>query len=193
MVGVVVGGGTSESLAPLGVPEDVAFAPFAARYRLGDFARTTLRNSGLRVLDGTGGRAAPRPGARLLPALHACAGSAPYEPSTPVVVLVADHILDADLRPVLVSPVAVDSRAGRLPARTTRSPVQLRVALGSVVSTPRTAPFESTVSWQHDEESADRQRRARSASPAAGLTSTGRRSASRMWSATRTTTGVEGS
>src|SRR5215813_11003932 len=106
MVGVVVGGGTSESLAQLGVPADVAFAPFAARYRLGDFARTTLRNSGLRVLDGTGGRGAPRPGARLLPALRACASAAPYDPSTLVVVLVADHILDADLRPVLAEPAA---------------------------------------------------------------------------------------
>jgi glucose-1-phosphate adenylyltransferase len=106
MVGVVVGGGTSESLSPLGVPADLACAPFAARYRLGDFARTTLRNSGLGVLDGTGGRAAPRPGARLLPALRACASAAPYDPSTLVVVLVADHILDADLRPVLAEPAA---------------------------------------------------------------------------------------
>src|SRR5262249_56998072 len=106
MVGVVVGGGTSESLAQLGVPADVAFAPFAARYRLGDFARTTLRNSGLRVLDGTGGRGAPRPGARPLPAVRACAGSAPHEPPTLVVVLVAGPIPDAHPRPPLTDPPA---------------------------------------------------------------------------------------
>ena len=119
MVGVVVRGGTSEPLAPLGVPADIALAPFAARYRVWDFAHATLRNSGLEVLGGQraagpaappaakapppdrGGAGAVRPGARLLPALRAGARVARGDPRAPVVVLVADHILDADLRPVL--------------------------------------------------------------------------------------------
>jgi glucose-1-phosphate adenylyltransferase len=155
MVGVVVGGGTSESLAPLGVPADVAFAPFAARYRLGDFARTTLRNSGLRVLDGTGGRAAPRPGARLLPALRACAGSAPYEPSTLVVVLVADHILDADLRPVLSHPEAdgIDLALLCLPDDGSSGGCRLAVdASGTVRVEPADGPAEphGALNWTGD-------------------------------------------
>jgi len=151
MVGVVVSGGSSESLAPLGVPEDVAFAPFAARYRLGDFARTTLRNSGLRVLDGSGGRAAPRPGARLLPALRACAGSAPYEPSTPVVVLVADHILDADLRPVLVSPAAGDADLALLClSADSSSCCQLSVDSNGAVRGVERADPNATLSWTGD-------------------------------------------
>jgi glucose-1-phosphate adenylyltransferase len=113
MVGVVVRGGTSASLAPLGVPADIAWAPFAARYRVRDFAHATLRNSGLDVLGGTrGDKSEPaisgrgtgdpvRPGARLVPALRAAARVARDDPGAPVVVLLADHILDADLRPVL--------------------------------------------------------------------------------------------
>jgi glucose-1-phosphate adenylyltransferase len=120
MVGVVVRGGTSEPLAPLGIPADIALAPFAARYRVWDFAHATLRNSGLGVLaDGRDGTPAPlpsgpetpitprvptaavRPGARLLPALEAAARVVRGDPHVPVVVLVADHILHADLRPVL--------------------------------------------------------------------------------------------
>jgi glucose-1-phosphate adenylyltransferase len=113
MVGVVVRGGTSEPLAPLGVPADIAWAPFAARYRVWDFAHATLRNSGLDVFRGvrgespepsTHGRAARHPGqpvARLVPALRAAARVAREDPAAPVVVLLADHILDADLRPAL--------------------------------------------------------------------------------------------
>src|SRR5262249_16815778 len=84
-----------------------------------DFAHATLRNSGLEVLAGQrkAGTTAPppakprprgrsmrgavRPGARLLPALRAAARVAREDPGATVVVLVADHILDADLRPVL--------------------------------------------------------------------------------------------
>jgi glucose-1-phosphate adenylyltransferase len=113
MVGVVVRGGTSEPLAPLGVPADIAWAPFAARYRVWDFAHATLRNSGLDVFRGvrgdksepiTNGRSAGdpvRPGARLVPALRAAVRVARDDPGAPVVVLLADHILDADLRPAL--------------------------------------------------------------------------------------------
>ncbi len=113
MVGVVVRGGTSQPLAPLGVPADMALAPFAARYRLSDFANATLRNSGVRmgtpdpdgpVTAGADRHAAPptpRPGARLLAALRAAARLRQSDPDAPVVILVADHILDADLRPVL--------------------------------------------------------------------------------------------
>jgi glucose-1-phosphate adenylyltransferase len=151
MVGVVVGGGTSESLAPLGVPADVADAPFAARYRLGDFARTTLRNSGLGVLDGTGGRAAPRPGARLLPALRACASAAPYDPSTLVVVLVADHILDADLRPVLAGPAAdgVDLALLCLPADGSSNGCQLAADESATVPV-ETGGGSTALAWTGD-------------------------------------------
>ena len=62
MVGVVVRGGTSEPLAPLGVPADIAWAPFAARYRVWDFAHATLRNSGLDVFRGMRGES-PEPAA----------------------------------------------------------------------------------------------------------------------------------
>ena len=112
MVGVVVRGGTSEPLAPLGVPADIAWAPFAARYRVWDFAHATLRNSGLDVFRGVRGES-PEPAAhgrardrgqrvaRLVPALRAAARVARDDPAAPVVVLLADHILDADLRPAL--------------------------------------------------------------------------------------------
>src|SRR5262249_38052455 len=46
-------------------------------------------------------RGAVRPGARLLPALRAGARVTRQDPGATVVVLVADHILDADLQPVL--------------------------------------------------------------------------------------------
>jgi glucose-1-phosphate adenylyltransferase len=114
MVGVVVRGGTSQPLAPLGVPADMALAPFAARYRLSDFARATLRNSRVRLgtpdaevpVDRAADPAAaasptPRPGARLLAGLRTAARLPQSDPDAPVVILVADHILDADLRPVL--------------------------------------------------------------------------------------------
>lgn len=109
MVGVVTRGGLSGSLAPLGIPGDIALAPFAARYRVADFAHATLRNSGLperavpraAAASAAGGRSIPRPGARLLPALQSAGQQARTEPPGPVVVLVADHVLDADLRPAL--------------------------------------------------------------------------------------------
>lgn len=100
MIGVVVRGGPSEPLAPLGVPGDVALAPFAARYRVADFAHASLRNSGVRVAVSEMAES-PRPGARLLAALRSVAHLARQDAATPVVVLVADHVLDADLRPVL--------------------------------------------------------------------------------------------
>lgn len=114
MVGVVRRGGTSEPLAPLGVPRDLALAPFAARYRLSDFAHATLRNSGIGLVGAaSGGRVPaasrpasqpadpPRPEARLLASLRSVARLARTDPDEPVVVLLADRILDADLRPVL--------------------------------------------------------------------------------------------
>ena len=113
MIGVVVRGGSSDILAPLGVPSDVALAPFAARYHLADFAHASLRNSGIRVSD-VDASESPRPGARLRAALRSGAQLPPHDADTPVVVLVADHVLDADLRPVLARHRTVGADLGLL-------------------------------------------------------------------------------
>jgi glucose-1-phosphate adenylyltransferase len=106
MVGVVVSGGQSAPLAALGMAYDAALAPFAVRYRLWDFACATLRNSGVRPLGslpalGPGSTPARDRRGRLLDGLRMAARVARTEADRPVVVLVADHVLDADLRPVL--------------------------------------------------------------------------------------------
>lgn len=113
MVGVVMRGGQSAPLAALGVPDDVALAPFAACYRVADFAYASLRNSGIHVtrpeVPGT-----PRPGARLLAALRSVARLPRIDRNEPVVVLVADHILDADLRAALAYHDAAGADLGLL-------------------------------------------------------------------------------
>jgi hypothetical protein len=155
-----VRGGPSAPLAPLGIPPDVGLAPFAARYCLSDFARATLRNSGLGLMPAGPADVAPvvagrlargpapnaRPGARLLASLRTVARLPYTNPDMPVVVLVAAHILDADLRPVLARHgsagadlglicVQADESAPDASSRSTSIP-----AVASGWSTPRWAP-----------------------------------------------------
>ncbi len=113
MIGVVVRGGPSGALASLGVPGDVALAPFAARYHVADFAHASLRNSGIRISDADAGDS-PGPRGRLLAGLRSVARLPANDPETPVVVLVADHVLDADLRPVLTYHRTVGADLGLL-------------------------------------------------------------------------------
>src|SRR5262245_51818183 len=113
MIGVVVRGGPSEPLAPLGVPDDVALAPFAACYRLADFAYASLRNSGIHATPPEV-PGATRPGGRLLAALRSVARLPRIDRNEPVVVLVADHILDADLRAALAYHDAAGADLGLL-------------------------------------------------------------------------------
>ena len=144
MVGVVVRGGPSETArAARGFRRMSALAPFAARYRLVRLRARDAAQLGLDLMPAgpadvapvVAGRLAqgpapsPRPGARLLASLRTVARLPYTDPETPVVVLVADHILDADLRPVLARHgsagadlgllcVPADERAvRRLPAR----------------------------------------------------------------------------
>jgi glucose-1-phosphate adenylyltransferase len=154
MIGVVVRGGPSVPLAPLGVPDDVALAPFAARYRVADFAYASLRNSGIPAAHSETSQSA-RPGARLLAALRSVSGVAPHEPETPVVVLVADHILDADLRPVLAYQRTVGPDLGLLCVPASIAPVDACVldvdAHGEVrPGNGPTTPSDLTLTWTGD-------------------------------------------
>jgi glucose-1-phosphate adenylyltransferase len=142
MVGVVVSGGQSAPLATLGIAHDVAMAPFAVRYRLWDFARATLRNSGVRPLGplpSLGPAPAPRRDARarLLDALKMAARVARTETDGPLVVLVADHVLDADLRPVLSEYRAAGADLGLLCVPAGGAPADACVIDGTAGGTVR--------------------------------------------------------
>jgi len=154
MIGVVVRGGPSVPLAPLGVPDDVALAPFAARYRVADFAYASLRNSGIPAAHSETSQSA-RPGARLLAALRSASRIAPREPETRVVVLVADHILDADLRPVLADQRTVCADLGLLCVPAGIAPADACVldvdAQGEVrQANGPTTPTALTLTWTGD-------------------------------------------
>ena len=78
MVGVVVRGGPSAPLAPLGCRTDVGLAPFAARYRLPTSRTRPCATRDLPGCDGTGGRAVSRaPGPARAPggAAASCVGA----------------------------------------------------------------------------------------------------------------------
>ncbi|HXJ35773.1 MAG TPA: hypothetical protein VMS22_17215 [Candidatus Eisenbacteria bacterium] len=99
VLGLIVTGGESSPLAGLGVAGARALTPFAAQYRLLDFALATTANSGIRQVSLA---SIPDTGASHFPrVLAACQRAAvTFEPEW-VVVLAADHILQVDLRPLL--------------------------------------------------------------------------------------------
>ncbi len=135
-VGVVVAGIAPDDRLPLellGLPADVALAPFAVRHRLIDVAVSTLHNSGVRDLEiavaGASGRLAPyrasvtspsgpqrlprvreivdTPAGRLGRMLRACAESPLAGRDATLVAVGADHVLVADLRALLATHAAL--------------------------------------------------------------------------------------
>jgi len=99
VLGLIVTGGETSPLAGLGITGARALTPFAAQYRLLDFALATTANSGIRQVSlvsvpDTGSSRFPR-------VLAACQRAArTFEPEW-LVVLGGDHILQVDVRPAL--------------------------------------------------------------------------------------------
>src|SRR5262249_34429798 len=107
VLGLIVTGGESSPLRDLGITAARALTPFAAQYRLLDFALATTSNSGVRQVSLL---STPDPGAARFPrVLAACQRAAlTFEPEW-LVVLAADHILHVDLRPALDALAASDA------------------------------------------------------------------------------------
>ncbi len=131
-VGVIVVGaapGHGLPLAFLGLPDDVALAPFAVRHRVMDFALSALLHASVRdveiavagvaeplatyrpaMIPSEGPQRLPRVRAaagseagRLRRMLEACAATAPTARGATIVGLAGDHLLAADLHPVLAA------------------------------------------------------------------------------------------
>jgi glucose-1-phosphate adenylyltransferase len=98
-LGLIVTSGETSPLQGLGIPGARALTPFAAQYRLLDFALATTANSGVRQVSLV---SVPDAGAARFPRiLAACQRAATtFEPEW-LVVLGGDHILQVDVRPVL--------------------------------------------------------------------------------------------
>jgi glucose-1-phosphate adenylyltransferase len=99
VLGLIVTSGESSPLHGLGVASARALTPFAAQYRLLDFALATTANSGVRQVSlvsvaDTGSARFPRILAACQRAVNA------FEPEW-LVVLGGDHILQVDIRPAL--------------------------------------------------------------------------------------------
>src|SRR5579885_3074542 len=131
ILGIIVADGDDTPLATLGGPCGPALTPFAGKYRFIDFALATLRNSGVldvcvvtpfpaarlrahleRALPGRRPRILPLVGraptraSRLGAALRAAGALVrDLEPET-VAILLADHILLCDLRPLVAAHAA---------------------------------------------------------------------------------------
>src|SRR5579885_2342415 len=131
VLGIIVADGDDTPLATLGGPGGPALTPFAGKYRFIDFALATLRNSGVldvcvvtpfpaarlrahleRALPGRRPRILPLVGraptraSRLGAALRAAGALVrDLEPET-VAILLADHILLCDLRPLVAAHAA---------------------------------------------------------------------------------------
>src|SRR5215467_1286695 len=99
VLGLIVTGGETSPLQGLGISSTRALTPFAAQYRLLDFALATTGNSGIRQVSLA---SVPDTGAARFPRiLSACQRAATtFEPEW-LVVLAGDHILQVDVRPVL--------------------------------------------------------------------------------------------
>jgi len=102
-----VSGGETSPLQGLGIARTRALTPFAAQYRLLDFALATTANSGIRQVSlvsvpDTGAARFPR----ILAACHRAART--FEPEW-LVVLGGGHILQMDVRPVLDALQATDA------------------------------------------------------------------------------------
>jgi glucose-1-phosphate adenylyltransferase len=99
VLGLIVTGGETSLLHRLGAASARALTPFAAQYRLLDFALATTSNSGIRQVSlvsvaDTGSARFPRVLAECQRAANA------FEPEW-LVVLGGDHILQVDVRPAL--------------------------------------------------------------------------------------------
>jgi glucose-1-phosphate adenylyltransferase len=107
VLGLIVTGGESSPLRGLGISAARALTPFAAQYRLLDFALATTANSGVRQVSLV---SIPDVGAARFPrVLAACQRAAlTFEPEW-LAVLGGDHILQVDLRPVLESLTASEA------------------------------------------------------------------------------------
>lgn len=159
--GVVVAGVAPDDRLPLeflGLPGDVALAPFAVRHRILDVAVSTLHNSGVRDLDvvvadvpgprapyrstvappSAGPERLPRvreltapSGGRLARILAACAGSRPNGNEGSIVAVAADHVLVADLRALLATHLAVgaDVTLACVPVLSAGDAAELRLVL----------------------------------------------------------------
>jgi glucose-1-phosphate adenylyltransferase len=101
VLGLIVTGGERSPLAGLGITEARSLTPFAAQYRLLDFALATAANAGIRQVSLA---SVPDTGAARFPRiLAACQRAATtFEPDW-LVVLGGDHILQADVRPALLA------------------------------------------------------------------------------------------
>src|SRR5690349_14655840 len=99
VLGLVIAGGDNSPLAALGVTGSRALTPFAAQYRLLDFALATAGNSAIRQVSLA---SVPDVGSSRFPrVLAACQRAATaFEPHW-IAVLAAGHILQVDLRPAL--------------------------------------------------------------------------------------------
>src|SRR5215510_6406605 len=99
VLGLIVSGGETSPLQGLGIARTRALTPFAAQYRLLDFALATTANSGVRQVSLV---SVPDTGSARFPRiLAACQrAAATFEPEW-LVVLGGDHILQVDLRPAL--------------------------------------------------------------------------------------------
>ena len=107
VLGLIVSGGETSPLQGLGIARTRALTPFAAQYRLLDFALATTANSGIRQVSLV---SVPDAGAARFPRiLAACARAArTFEPEW-LVVLGGGHILQTDVRPVLDALQASDA------------------------------------------------------------------------------------
>ena len=107
VLGLIVSGGETSPLKGLGIARTRALTPFAAQYRLLDFALATTANSGIRQVSLV---SVPDTGAARFPRiLAACQRAArTFEPEW-LVVLGGDHILQMDVRPVLDALQATDA------------------------------------------------------------------------------------
>ena len=107
VLGLIVSGGDTSPLQGLGISGARALTPFAAQYRLLDFAMATTANSGIRQVSLV---SVPDTGAARFPRiLGACQrAAATFEPEW-LVVLGGDHILQVDVRPVLEALCATEA------------------------------------------------------------------------------------
>src|SRR5690349_10823187 len=112
VLGLIVTGGETSPLQGLRISPARALTPFAAQYRLLDFALATTTNSGVRQVSLV---SIPQAGAARFPrVLAACPRAALTFAPEWLVVLGADHILQVDVRPVLDALTASEADVSRL-------------------------------------------------------------------------------
>ncbi len=181
VLGLIVAGGGGAPSLPLGGPGEPALTPFAGTYHFIDFALATLRNSGVRDVHVAApapagslrrylqeATLAPRPSILTLPpptgdgrivrlraALRAAAPLLTARRPDAVVILLADHILLLDLRPLLHALMTGDADALLpalpLPAEDIGTRLALPVdADQRVRSDPQTTAHGVALTWAGD-------------------------------------------